>query len=352
MKKWLLVLLTLLMFGSAALAEERIPTVMSHEDMTICENYTTAGLGSITTDVGTLYGGDVTVEIADESIATFDGFFFTCYKTGLTEVTLTAKTGGASTTFTLTVLPADDTLYVLNDGKKEIGYLFDVPYGYTVTMPTIVDYYGNVVKVTWALTETAGSPYGVPFKIKGDKLTCLEPSGVGILIGTAKNGATVKAQAHAFRLSREIRFWQESFTVRAGDHVQTDVYSVDMADGLGEITWTVGDESIIRFDERFQATGMPTVTGLKAGTTTLTATLINGVKATCTITVTGKLRLAGDANEDDAVNLDDAMAVLDYLAGTGSISNRNADVTGDAWVDVRDALLLLQYCAGWGVTLQ
>lgn len=352
MKKWLLALLTLLLLGSAALCEGRIPTVMSHEDMTVCENYTTVDIGGITTDVGTLYGHEVTVEIADKSIATYGGTFFVFHRTGVTEVTLTAKNGGASTTFTLTVLPADDTLYVLSDGKKEIGHMFDVPYPYTVDMPTIVDYYGNVVKVTWELRENTGAAYGVPFKLKGDKLTCLWPSGVGILIGTAKNGATVKVQAYAFDLSKEIRFRQENVTIRADEHVQTNVYSVDTADGLGEITWTVGDESIIRFDERFPATGRPTVTGLKAGTTTLTATLINGVSATCTITVTGKPRLAGDANEDDVVNLDDAMDIFSYVLREKTISTRNAEVTGDYWVDMRDALLLLQYCAGWGIVLQ
>lgn len=352
MKKWLTALLMLLMLFCTALADERIPTAMYHEDMTVCENYTTVDLGAITTDVGTLYGHEVTVDIVDESIATYGGTFFRFHKTGVTQVTLTAKKGGASTVFTLTVLPADDTLYVLKDGKKEVGYMFEVPSGYTVTMPTIVDYYGNVVKVTWKITENTGAAYGKPFKLNGDRLTCQWPSGVAILIGTAKNGATVQVQAHAFDLSREIRFWEENVTVLAGESVQTNVYSVDMADGLGDITWTVGDTSIIRFDEKFPATGMPTVTGLKAGTTTLTATLINGVSATCTVTVTGKLRIAGDVNEDDTVDLADAMAVLDYLAGTGSISQRNADVTGDFWVDMRDALLLLQYCAGWGVALQ
>lgn len=352
MKKWLTALLALLLLSCTALADERIPTEMYHADMTVHENYTTVDLGGITTDVGTLYGHEVTVDIADETIATYGGTFFVFHKTGVTQVTLTAKKGGASTTFTLTVLPADDTLYVLRDGKKEVGYMFEVPSGYTVTMPTIVDYYGNVVKVTWQLTENTGAAYGKPFKLNGDKLTCLWPSGVGILVGTAKNGATVQVQAHAFDLSREIRFWQENVTVRAGESVQTDVYSVDMADGLGDVTWTVEDESIIRFDAKHPSTGMPTVTGLKAGTTTLKATLINGVSATCTITVTGKLRVAGDANEDGAVNLDDAMAVLDYLAGTGSISRRNADVTGDDWVDMQDVLRLLQYCAGWDAQLQ
>ena len=64
-------------------------------------------------------------------------------------------------------------------------------------------------------------------------------------------------------------------------------------------------------------------------------------------------RLAGDANEDGIVDLDDALLVFEYGAGDDvKINLINANVNGDADVDTMDALLLMQYTAGWDVELK
>lgn len=58
--------------------------------------------------------------------------------------------------------------------------------------------------------------------------------------------------------------------------------------------------------------------------------------------------LPGDADGNSRVTLNDAIAILE-----GTVSNdANADVNGDGAVDANDALRILQYMAGWNVTLK
>lgn len=58
--------------------------------------------------------------------------------------------------------------------------------------------------------------------------------------------------------------------------------------------------------------------------------------------------LPGDADNNSRVTLNDAIAILE-----GTVSNdANADVNGDGKTDLNDALRILQYLAGWNVSLQ
>lgn len=64
-------------------------------------------------------------------------------------------------------------------------------------------------------------------------------------------------------------------------------------------------------------------------------------------------RFPGDADSSSAVNLDDAILILQYCTDTSvAINTSNADVTGDGAVNLYDALRILQYAAGWNVTLK
>lgn len=64
-------------------------------------------------------------------------------------------------------------------------------------------------------------------------------------------------------------------------------------------------------------------------------------------------RVPGDANEDEFVDIFDALLVLQYDAGWDvQINTSNGDVNADGIADIFDALLLLQYDAGWDVVLQ
>lgn len=56
----------------------------------------------------------------------------------------------------------------------------------------------------------------------------------------------------------------------------------------------------------------------------------------------------GDADNDGATNINDAIAILQYLAnGSANVNLRNADFNGDGEVNNYDVLLILQRVAGW-----
>lgn len=285
----------------------QVPTVLQHSAISRPINHTTVGLEPIVTDVGLIYSHEVKVSIADESIATFGGSYFDFHKEGSTEVTLTALRGGAQTSFVLTVLPADGRLYPTET-------LMNVPSGYTMKLPVVTDFYGNVTPVQWEITYSVaglGNPQSTGFSLKGDQITCTWPYAFCQVTGTAASGQTVRIDVHGYRLAKEIRFQQPEYTVLIGDHVQTEIEIVEMNYGLSKINWTVGDPSIIAFESARPQTGRPTATGLKEGVTTLTATLINGVSATCTIRVI-RPEPVGYLNVEDDYYYINGQRALDY----------------------------------------
>lgn len=286
---------------------ERVPKTLQHPDISRPINHTSVGLEPIVTDVGNIYSHHVKATIADPSIATFSGSYFTFLKEGKTTVTLTALLGGAQTTFTLEVLPADGQLYVPNT-------IMNVPSGYTMPLPVVTDFYGNVVPVEWEMTylvNGTGNPHPAGFTLSKGQVTCHWPYAFCQITGTAATGKTIRLDVHGYRLAQEIRFYEQEYTVYVGENVQTEVTTTEMGYGLGTVTWTVGDPEIITFTESLPQTGMPTATGVKEGVTTLTATLINGVSATCTIRVT-KPEPVGYLNVDDGYYYIEGERALDY----------------------------------------
>ena len=327
---------------------EKWPSAISHPDMTVHENYTTAGLGGITSDVGTVNATEVSVSVADESIATYDFPFFTFYQAGETEVTLTALNGGATTTFTLTVLRADDTLYAEQS-------TLEIPSGYYTTMPTITDYYGETVQVTWEMTYHVpgqGNPDPEGFILDGDVIICLWSSAYCQVTGTSATGATIVIDVWGYRLAEEVVFPQEEYEITVGESLPLSVSCPVQGDRLGPVYWFVKDDSIASFSQPIDQTEYGVVTGLKPGTTFLTAVLLNGQSASCIIRVVSA-NLPGDANDDGRVDFYDALLIQQLCAGWGGAVNRdNADVNGSGGVDIYDALLILKDISGQDVTLQ
>lgn len=65
--------------------------------------------------------------------------------------------------------------------------------------------------------------------------------------------------------------------------------------------------------------------------------------------------VVGDVNSDEAIDLKDVLILAQYCAewpeAQESAMVEAADCNGDGSVDIRDVILLAQYCAGWDVTL-
>lgn len=341
------------------LTVKKIPTTLVHPDLTVHENWTTVGLEGIQTDVGVLYSSEVTVSIEDESIATMGFTFFEFHKPGTTTVTLTAKEGGAQGTFTLTVLTADNSLYLQKNGQmRKDTESISVPAGYYVFLPELVDYYGNPVKVTWRMAEDMpglGNTTGTGFLFEGNVLACSWAQASCVMEATSADGGKFKLYASGYHMVSNIKFYEESYTVDAGGKVTVNVCKDETSGGMGPVYFTVEDESIAVIQPHAEGSSGADVTGLRPGTTTVTAALINGTTASCTITVLGDApaRVPGDADGDGSVSIMDALAILQYDVGWNiDINVANADANEDGAANILDALLVLQYDVGWDVALK
>ena len=63
--------------------------------------------------------------------------------------------------------------------------------------------------------------------------------------------------------------------------------------------------------------------------------------------------IAGDANGDGKVNIQDALLIRQHLAQWNvNIILQNADVNADGKVDITDALIIRQFLASWKVMLK
>ena len=252
------------------------------------------------------------------------------------------------------MLPADDRLYVISNGKRyEGGLIMQIAMYYSKKMPVVTDYYGNIIPVTWTLTPHSSGASA--FSLKGDEVTCNTYFGSAEVTATAKNGRTIDVMVSAYRLANEIVFRQpEGYTLEVGETVQVEVSphpDQDPDRRSGEITWSIEGEEIIRIDMHSPGVSQIKVTGLEPGTITLRAKQISGRSITCTVKVIELL--PGDFNHDGVVDPQDALAILQRDAGWRSDGYVSlADVNNDGQTDKEDAVLILRSCAGENVTLE
>jgi hypothetical protein len=109
------------------------------------------------------------------------------------------------------------------------------------------------------------------------------------------------------------------------------------------VNWTSSDEKIVTVDEYGY------LTGVSAGTATVTATAADDTGITVSCTVTVEDCLIGDVNNDTKINITDLMLVLNHVSGKKTLTGTAfdaADVTGDGNVDLKDLMKLLNYVSG------
>ncbi len=333
----------------------KIPNWLYHDDVELLLNTQYPSLGPTESDLGVIDHVHFTIE--DESIASVTGGF-KLLKPGVTNVTVTADRGGAQYTFKLTVLPPDDALYIIANGQtytKDRSYGISIAKGYSKTLPDVVNYYGEKVKVTWKITDSVrcdSHKYNVGYNLSGNTVKSICHECRCTVTATSATGSTIEVDITSFRLASAIGFSDGGNTIEVGQTL-TKTAVVDMFGGqgyrLGDITWTVRDPSILEITDVDQNSKRATVKGLKEGKTTLTAKLQNGVNASIQITVTASSRVPGDVLNNGGVTIEDVIALLEY---SQPINLSNADVNADGKADIHDALIIMQYIAGWNVTLK
>lgn len=118
------------------------------------------------------------------------------------------------------------------------------------------------------------------------------------------------------------------------------------------------DSMTVTFDSAYGVLPVPTRSGAEfVGwyTAKMGGTIVKGedlVKTAGNHTLYARWKKPGDSNGDGIIDVRDAVRVAQYIAGWQvNIVVESADVTGDGAVDIGDAVRLAQYLAGWGVTL-
>ena len=326
------------------------PLWMTHLTMTALLSDGTCRLGTISSDVGDMLWDDVTIEVADPTVATVEYGTFQLHKAGSTVVTLTAIHGGATTSFTLEVLESE---------KLFIGAGFiRVPYGYMMQLPQVTNAKGEIVKVTWAITHDVpgeGNPAASGFVLEGDTIACVWPFASCELTGTSAKGEKVKLSVQGYFIVEEIHMSQTAIKLDVNRTAELRLLWDEDAGETGEIAWAVEDPTVVQiYGAQDDSPHIITVHGLKPGTSKVAAMLGNGAYAECIVTVyDANARIPGDANEDEKVDLHDALLVMQYAAGWNvSINGRAADVNADGKVTIEDAILIFQYDSGLNVELR
>lgn len=305
-----------------------------------------------TSDVGDIPWRELEVKVADESIATYNenSGYFTLKKRGITKVTITSIYTGVSTEFTLEVRPQNDNYFV---GESN----FELPYGFSTKLPVVYDEKGNAKSVKWAITYDnpgTGNPNKSGFKLDGDVITCTWPTASCEVTGYVGGGSKwVRVTVFAYKMPDAIRIEPEIIELNPGESITVKVVHDEPGAKFPVVYWMAETAGIIDYQEiRESATN--TFTAKAPGTTLVMAFLDNEAYGLCMVTVVDpNVRLPGDVDDNGAVSMDDAIALLQHASdGDVCINESNGDVNADGAVDIFDALLIMQYVAGWNVTLR
>jgi uncharacterized protein YjdB len=112
------------------------------------------------------------------------------------------------------------------------------------------------------------------------------------------------------------------------------------------MTWSSGNNGVVTVD------GRGVVTGIKDGSTTVTAEITTSSNKhfyqKFTIRVNKSLILPGDVNDDGAVDIADAVCIVNHIVGkaTPTFIEQAADVNVDGVVDIADAVRIVNLIVG------
>lgn len=327
----------------------KVPAYLQH-DAIILHMEDTADILP-TSDLGDISWREVTVEIADESILNYQKFagFLEPKKVGSTTVTIKSIYSDAQTTFTVEVVKKNSELYIATGS-------ISVPYGYSVELPPVTNSQGDEIVIRWKITYNnpgAGNPNSSGFTLEDDVITCTWPSASCELTGTKWDGsAKVKLTVHGYKLPDQMWIEPEIVELAPGESQRLTLKWDEPGTKVEGWEWMSVDPDIA--DLSVYSDGTAVVYAKNPGTTMVIAAVTLDHYGVCIVNVIDpNARIPGDANDDGVADLFDALLVLQYDAGWGvSINASNADVNADGMADLFDALLILQYDAGWDVTLK
>ncbi len=250
-------------------------------------------------ELGAVSSNDLIVCSDDPSIVLteVEGNSLYPQRIGNTTLTVWSKYCDLSVRVPIRVTDPMDLLYV--DGRDSYADL-KVAKGTTVSLPTVTDYYGNQVQVTWKIQSSStlhDQPNVKAFSLvnNGTKIKCHEDSYNSSfsakVIATSQKGATLTLDVRAYSPYEMFELVPAQEQITTGSDVQVHVNGKkDNGDSTSrtlykdDFTYTLtGDTDCVTVESY-----MPyycVLHGLKPGTATFTVTMSNGVTHSSVIQV-------------------------------------------------------------------
>ena len=243
-------------------------TVIEGESAVVSVTFTPAGATN----------KNVTYESSDEEVATVDAEGnVTGVKPGQATITVTTEDGGKTAECVVTVekAPVKVTGVELNYKERTINI------GNAGTLiATVLPKDATNKNVTWTVSDES------VLKVQDGVVTPKKEGTATVTVTTEDGGFTatceVTATAKVVAVSG-VKLDKTSQTIYVGDGFQLKATISPTNASNPEVTWTSSKESVAKVDK----TGK--VTGVAAGTATITAKTANGKTATCAVTVSKKL---------------------------------------------------------------
>lgn len=218
----------------------------------------------------------ITWSSSNDSVATVsNNGVVTGIKSGSVTITATSSNGKEST-IKIAVLDAKDEISSIRINTNGTS----LKIGDSITLvATISPSYSKDQSVTWSSSDSSVAT------VTNDGVVTAKKLGTAIITATSSNGKQSKCTIKVVERSVEItslKLTKSTAEVRAGEKVELNTIITPNNATNQKITWTSSDPSVA-------TVSYGTVTTLKAGTVTITATSNNGKTATCTITVLERL---------------------------------------------------------------
>lgn len=238
---------------------------------------------------------DVILCSSDESVLKIDGLNLLPQRTGSAVVTVWSRYNDVCCHCLVQVTEPTDRLYA--NGTPDSASM-DLAGGDTVPLPSVTDYWGNAVPVTWSVayeSHESGNPNShIVSLINNTHLRGLWGSGEAQLLAVSASGSTLQLNVHCYRRakSEDFRFDSEEYTLMVGGYCQAQLLG-DTMNGIfsdGDIAFRLsGNTDCVRGSAQVYAYDM---TAVKEGNAVLTAVFRDGRQLSAKIRVITNPRCA------------------------------------------------------------
>ena len=175
----------------------------------------------------------------DESIVRVDNWRLYPQKKGIATLTVWSRYCDTSCTVLVEVTDPIGRLYV--NGRPE-GVMIDIPCDVTVPLPTVTDYLGNPVSVTWTKAYESighGNPKNYNITMVGSSSVKANwPDGYAELVATSATGATYKLSVFPYGRASKCKFANNEYTITVGSWTQVNFMPVyDYGSSYNQLTY-------------------------------------------------------------------------------------------------------------------